>query len=54
MPQQNMQGIVQRLIAKEKQVLQLQKELDQFKAQSSADDQEAVSYHRIYKVLFLN
>ena len=40
---QNLNGIVQRLIAKEKQVIQLQSEVDRLKAQNPNEGREAVS-----------
>lgn len=39
---QNFHGLVQRLVQKEKQVLQLQTELDRFKAQNPSDGRDAV------------
>ena len=41
---QNFHGLVQRLISKEKQVLQLQAELDRFKAENPNEGREAVSF----------
>ena len=41
--QQNFHGLVQRLVQKEKQVLQLQAEVDRYNAQKPAEDKEAVS-----------
>lgn len=43
MNQQNFHGLVQRLVQKEKQVLQLQAEVDRYNAQKPAEDKEAVS-----------
>jgi len=40
--EQNFHGLVQRLVLKEKQVLQLQTEIDQYKAQNPGDGREAV------------
>ena len=40
---QGFHGLVQRLVQKEKQVLQLQTELDKFKAQNPGESREAVS-----------
>lgn len=42
-PQQNVHGLVQRLVQREKEVLQLQTELSRFKAQNPGDGREAVS-----------
>ena len=39
---QNFHGVVQRLVQKEKQVLQLQAELDRLKAQNPAETREIV------------
>ena len=39
---QNLHGLVQRLVQKEKQVLQLQSELDRYKVQNPVEDKEAV------------
>ena len=44
-----MHGVVQRLVQKEKQVLQLQSELDRYKAQNPVEDKEAV---RLYLSVF--
>jgi hypothetical protein len=43
MPFQNFHGLVQRLVQKEKQVLQLQTELDRFRALNPGEGREAVS-----------
>ena len=40
---QNFHGLVQRLVQKEKHVLQLQAELDKFNAQNPTEGREAVS-----------
>ncbi|KAJ3556352.1 hypothetical protein NP233_g11996 [Leucocoprinus birnbaumii] len=40
-PQQNFHGVVQRLVQKEKQVIQLQTELDRYRAQNPSEDKEA-------------
>lgn len=40
---QNVNGLVQRLVQKEKQVLQLQADLDRYKAQNPTEGREAVS-----------
>jgi len=40
--QQNFHGLVQRLVQKEKQVLQLQAEVDQYRSQNPVEDKEAV------------
>ena len=39
---QNFHGVVQRLVQKEKQVLQLQTELERFKTQNPGEDRDAV------------
>jgi len=40
--QQNFHGLVQRLVQKEKQVLQLQAEVDRYNTQKPAEDKGAV------------
>lgn len=40
--QHNLHGLVQRLVQKERQVLQLQSELERYKVQNPTEDKEAV------------
>lgn len=49
-PQQNFHGVVQRLVQKEKQVIQLQTELDRYRAQNPTEDKEAVSNTTLHKI----
>lgn len=42
-PQQNLQGLIQRLVTKEKQVLRLQSEIEGLKSQIEKETQELVS-----------
>jgi diaphanous 1 len=45
---QGFHGLVQRLVQKEKQVLQLQAELDRFKAQHPNEGRDAVSGNAVF------